>query len=67
LEALETLAGRTVVPTANVLPDVGELEPGPARAAIRQVFLNHVIGGKRLSRGTKFRELVKAVTPDAVL
>ncbi|RSM62066.1 hypothetical protein DMH04_53075 [Kibdelosporangium aridum] len=67
LEALETLTGRTVVPTANVLPDVGELEPGPARAAIRQVFLNHVIGGKRLSRGTKFRELVKAVTPDAVL
>lgn len=67
LEALEILAGRTVVPAANVLPDVGELEPGPARAAIRQVFLNHVIGGKRLSRGTKFRELVKAVTPDAVL
>ncbi|MCE7006071.1 glutamate mutase L [Kibdelosporangium philippinense] len=67
LEALEILNGRTVVPTANVLPDVGELEPGPARAAIRQVFLNHVIGGKGLSRGTKFRDLVKAVTPDAVL
>ncbi|CAM3623423.1 glutamate mutase L [Kibdelosporangium persicum] len=67
LEALEILAGRTVVPTANVLPDVGELAPGPARAAIRQVFLNHVIGGKGLSRGARFRRLVRAVTPDAVL
>lgn len=61
------LAGRTVVRTANVLPDVGELEPGPARAAIRDVFLRHVIGGKGLSRGRRFRGLVRAVTPDAVL
>jgi uncharacterized protein (TIGR01319 family) len=65
--ALELLAGRTVVPTANVLPDVGELAPGPARAAIRQVFLRHVIGGKGLSKGRRFRDLVRAVTPDAVL
>lgn len=66
-EALDLLAGRTVVPTANVLPDVGELAPGPARAAIRDVFLEHVIGGKGLSRGPRFRGLVRAVTPDAVL
>lgn len=66
-EALVLLAGRTVVPTANVLPDVGELAPGPARAAIREVFLRHVIGGKGLSRGPRFRGLVRAVTPDAVL
>jgi len=59
--------GRTVVPTGNVLPDVGELAPGPARAAIREVFLRHVIGGKGLSRGPRFRRLVRAVTPDAVL
>ncbi|MET0134910.1 MAG: glutamate mutase L [Kibdelosporangium sp.] len=65
--ALEILHGRTVVQTGNVLPDVGELAPGPARAAIRQVFLNHVIGGKGLSRGPRFRQLVRAVTPDAVL
>ncbi len=65
--ALELLAGRTVVPTENVLPDVGELSPGPARAAIREVFLAHVIGGKGLSRGPRFRRLVRTVTPDAVL
>ncbi|WP_083752232.1 glutamate mutase L [Saccharothrix sp. ALI-22-I] len=66
-EALSLLSGRTVVRTANVLPDVGELAPGPARAAIREVFLEHVIGGKGLSRGPRFRNLVRAVTPDAVL
>ncbi|MFB9904794.1 glutamate mutase L [Allokutzneria oryzae] len=68
-EALATLHAtkRTVVPTDNVLPDVGELAPGPARRAIREVFLQHVIGGKGLSRGTRFRRMVRAVTPDAVL
>jgi uncharacterized protein (TIGR01319 family) len=65
--ALSILDGRTVVPTDNVLPDVGELAPGPARAAIREVFLSHVIGGKGLSRGPRFRDLVRTVTPDAVL
>ncbi|HEX4724861.1 MAG TPA: glutamate mutase L [Pseudonocardiaceae bacterium] len=57
---------RTVVVTDNVLPDVGELAPVPARTAIRSVFLDHVIGGKGLSRGPRFRRLVRAVTPDAV-
>ena len=68
-EALALLAstGRRVVATDNVLPDVGELAPGPARAAIRQVFLAHVIGGKGLSQGPRLRQLVRAVTPDAVL
>jgi uncharacterized protein (TIGR01319 family) len=65
--ALELLRGRTVVATDNVLPDVGELAPGPARRAIREVFLEHVIGGKGLSRGPRFRRLVRMVTPDAVL
>jgi uncharacterized protein (TIGR01319 family) len=31
------------------------------------VFLRHVIGGKRLSRGPRFASLVRAATPDAVL
>lgn len=66
-EALLHGTGRTVVATDNVLPDVGELAPGPARAAIRELFLRHVIGGKGLSKGNTFRNLVRAVTPDAVL
>lgn len=60
-------AGVPVTAAANVLPRIGVLEPGPARAAIRDVFLRHVIGGKKLSRGPRFASLVRAATPDAVL
>ncbi|MGC5020201.1 glutamate mutase L [Micromonospora sp. DT47] len=63
------LAGARVPVTVadNVLPRIGVLAPASARAAIREVFLRHVIGGKRLSRGTRFAHLVRAATPDAVL
>lgn len=68
-EAAELLTGRRVpvTVTGNVLPRIGVLDPGPARAAIRAVFLRHVIGGKRLSRGSRFASLVRSATPDAVL
>ncbi|MBP2339095.1 uncharacterized protein (TIGR01319 family) [Saccharothrix coeruleofusca] len=66
-EALALLNAKRTTVADNVLPDVGQLAPGPARAAIREVFLRHVIGGKGLSRGREFRRLVRAVTPDAVL
>jgi uncharacterized protein (TIGR01319 family) len=68
-DALTLLRGRGVPVTAaaNVLPRIGVLDPLPARAAIRDVFLRHVIGGKRLSRGVRFTRLVRAATPDAVL
>ncbi|MBR7743658.1 glutamate mutase L [Phycicoccus sp. BSK3Z-2] len=59
--------GRRYVVTGNVLPRIGAVEPGGARAAIREVFLEHVIGGSRLSRGRGFARLVRAATPDAVL
>jgi uncharacterized protein (TIGR01319 family) len=51
----------------NVLPDIGRLAPESARAAIRAVFLEHVIGGDRLSSDPRLRSWVRAVTPDAVL
>jgi uncharacterized protein (TIGR01319 family) len=68
-EAAALLAERRVpvTVTGNVLPRIGVLDPGPARVAIREVFLRHVIGGKRLSRGGRFASLVRAATPDAVL
>lgn len=53
--------------TANVLPVIGELQPGPAREAVRAAFLRHVIGGDRFSTGRGFAELVVAATPDVVL
>ncbi|MEV0726715.1 glutamate mutase L [Micromonospora purpureochromogenes] len=65
--ALLAGAGVPVTAADNVLPRIGVLAPASARAAIREVFLRHVIGGKRLSRGTRFARLVRAATPDAVL
>ncbi len=53
--------------TVNVLPDIGRLDPRPAREAIRDVFIRHVIGGKGLSRRADFPAMVRAATPDAVL
>ena len=59
--------GRRFVLTDNVLPQIGVINPDGARAAIRQVFLRHVIGGKRLSKGPEFAAMVRAATPDAML
>jgi MutL-like protein len=59
--------GLPVTVTDNVLPDIGRLVPEPARAAIRAVFLEHVIGGSRLSTDPRLRTWVRGVTPDAVL
>ena len=64
--ALES-AGRHFILTDNVLPQIGEINPDGARAAIRQMFLRHVIGGKHLSKGPKFASMVRAATPDAML
>jgi uncharacterized protein (TIGR01319 family) len=58
---------RTVVSCANVLPRIGVLDPHPARAAIRDVFVHHVIGGKGLTTGPRFARLVRGATPDLVL
>ena len=65
--ALLGVRGRVVLPTDNVIPRIGVLHPGPARRAIREVFIAHVIGGKGLSRGPRFAGLVVCATPDAVL
>ncbi len=54
----------------NVVPRIGVLRPDGARAAIREVFLAHVIGGKHLSAregGAAFVRLVRGATPDVVL
>ena len=51
----------------NVVPRIGVLAPDSARAAIREMFLSHVIGGKHLSEGDAFVEMVRGATPDVVL
>ncbi len=51
----------------NVVPRIGVLAPDSARSAVREVFLAHVIGGKGLSAGEEFLEMVRGATPDIVL
>jgi uncharacterized protein (TIGR01319 family) len=62
--------GTPYVLADNVVPRIGELAPESARAAIREMFLRHVIGGKHLSArdgGAAFTAMVRGATPDVVL
>ncbi|RYU13955.1 glutamate mutase [Nocardioides iriomotensis] len=68
--ALLTGSGTPHVLADNVVPRIGVLAPESARAAIREMFLRHVIGGKHLSRrdsGERFTAMVRGATPDVVL
>ena len=65
--ALLASTGRQHVLADNVVPEIGAISPESARAAIRAAFLEHVIGGKGLSRDPAFAAMVRAPTPDAVL
>ncbi|MDE2992243.1 MAG: glutamate mutase L [Chloroflexota bacterium] len=56
-----------VTVVANVLPAIGRLDIEPARAAIHDEFIRHVIRGKGLSRAEEFHEAVIMPTPEAVL
>jgi uncharacterized protein (TIGR01319 family) len=60
-------AGQPVRVADNVVPEIGLINPGSARSAIRATFLDHVIGGKGLSSSPAFREMVRAPTPDSML
>ncbi len=66
-EVAGLLAGLPHVLADNVVPRIGVLAPESARAAIREMFLAHVIGGKHLSASDDFRQMVRGATPDVVL
>ena len=65
--AILAAAGAPYVLADNVVPRIGVLTPDGARAAIREMFLVHVIGGKHLSARTDFTAMVRGATPDLVL
>jgi hypothetical protein len=73
IEARDEVAGLLAaggVPSVladNVVPEIGVFAPDSARAAIREMFLAHVIGGKNLSKDPAFARMVRAATPDVVL
>jgi uncharacterized protein (TIGR01319 family) len=64
---LLSAAGTPYVLAGNVVPRIGVLAPESARAAIREMFLRHVIGGKNLSIRADFTAMVRGATPDLVL
>lgn len=67
ITALFADAGIPHVLADNVVPRIGVLAPDSARAAIREMFLAHVIGGKHLSASDDFAAMVRGATPDVVL
>ena len=67
VEVRDALGDLPIVVTDNVVPRIGVLHPEPARRAIREMFLAHVIGGKHLSKRADFTSMVHGATPDLVL
>ena len=59
--------GRTIHVVDNVLPAIDRMNIEPARRAIHEMFIRHVIGGKGLSTGGAFETMVLKPTPEAVL
>jgi ADP-dependent NAD(P)H-hydrate dehydratase / NAD(P)H-hydrate epimerase len=64
--ALLSATGRTVVACSNVAPQRGELVPGPARAAVAELYARQVVGGRGPAAAPRFRRLVRVGTPEAV-
>ena len=66
-EAHALLAGKTVILTANVMPEFNVLETDAARAAIRQVFIDRIVHAKGIDRAAAEFDAVLMPTPAAVL
>src|SRR5581483_6558976 len=66
-EARAALAGKEVVETENVMPEFNVLNIEPARAAIRQIFINHIVHAKGIDRAQAEFDQVLMPTPAAVL
>jgi uncharacterized protein (TIGR01319 family) len=69
-DAIVTLlssVGRTAIATANVLPALDALDIEPARAAIRDVFMQRIVHAKGIDRAGAAVDRVLMPTPAAVL
>jgi uncharacterized protein (TIGR01319 family) len=66
-EALLKLRGREVIVCANVMPEFNVLDIEPARAAIRQVFIDRIVHAKGIDRAQAELDQVLMPTPAAVL
>jgi uncharacterized protein (TIGR01319 family) len=59
--------GKTAMLTGNVMPEFGRLDIEPARAAIRQVFIDRIVHAKGIDRAREMFDRVLMPTPAAVL
>lgn len=66
-EARRRLRGKDVLFTENVMPELNELNIEPARAAIRQVFIERIVHAKGIDRAAAEFDSVLMPTPAAVL
>jgi uncharacterized protein (TIGR01319 family) len=58
---------RVVRTVANVLPNIGEIEVDGAQEAIRELFVEHVIGRGRFASASPLTAAIRMPTPSAVL
>jgi uncharacterized protein (TIGR01319 family) len=65
IEELEE-SGKRTVRTENVMPDLGKLNIEPAKAAIRELFLKHIIQAKGLEKAKSYVNVLMP-TPSASL
>ena len=60
-------AGKTVVPTENVMPEFNVLNIEPARAAIRRIFIDRIVHAKGIDRAAEMFDEILMPTPEAVM
>jgi uncharacterized protein (TIGR01319 family) len=66
-EARELLASKTLICAGNVMPEFNVLDIEPARAAIRQIFIDRIVHAKGIDRAAAEFDRVLMPTPAAVL
>jgi uncharacterized protein (TIGR01319 family) len=60
-------SGKTAIRTENVMPEFGVLNIDPARAAIREVFIDRIVHAKGIDRAAERFDAVLMPTPAAVM
>jgi uncharacterized protein (TIGR01319 family) len=66
-DAVELLQGWQVIVAGNVMPELNVLDIEPARAAIRQVFIDRIVHAKGIDRAQAAFDAVLMPTPAAVM
>ena len=67
IRAMFEAAGKPVLVAGNVMPAFRTLDTGPARTAIRQVFIERIVHAKGIDRAAGMFDAVLMPTPAAVM